>query len=302
MTTYKPLTTWVMATALSLTCGLLLAGCDRLADTGRRIDHMVGASDDKHAAPTDRPATTVNINVMPAESSAPAAPTGTAEALVGAWSVDNDLCGGEDNFVFDANGDWSGGPYLSGRWQLSGDQLTIHVNALTRDMMDQPLPPNERVAASRIATPLEWNGPDQIRVQLGSPNGPSTMNRCRIAGTADAVRPVARVADAAPVRAARLAAPRATPARPGDGYYAVFASIPAGHNVADESSAMMNRLSACGINTHIDQSDLYPGWTPGFTVVMAGPSAQREQANATVRRAAHCGITGYLKLAGPPPT
>lgn len=278
---------------MCLCAGLALAGCDRLANAGRTVDQLVDSKGD--TAPP--PPTTVNIKVLPASDGGDQSEMGTRAGLIGAWSVDNDLCGGEDNFIFDANGDWSGGPWSSGRWQSDGQTLTINIDAVTQDMMGRPLPAAERMAATRLSTSLEWNGPDQIRVQLGSPNGPSTMNRCRTAGVVRAVRPSDRADDAQPDIARHDAPPAGAPAPvSGGGYYAVFASIPVGRSAADATGAMTSRLSSCGIAAHIDRSDRYPGWTPGLEVVMTGPFRQRAEAIASLSRAAGCGITGYLKV------
>lgn len=80
------------------------------------------------------------------------------------------------------------------------------------------------------------------------------------------------------------------------GEYVVFSSIEDKRNGAnDEALQLLDQVYACRIHGSINHSSGFPGWSPGYVIVIGGPYRNSATADAALARARQCGLDGYRR-------
>ena len=135
----------------------------------------------------------------------------------------------------------------------------------------------------------------------------------RDGGTSDAEAVEAEVIEAAPPTDAAKPIPPpidqpapqpmapitvAEPARPNvtGRYYNIYASLDDGsRNIDRQAQGFVDRLAQCGIGSVVSHSSQYPGWRPGYVVVLSGPYATTLDSDSDLGTARGCGLAAYRR-------
>lgn len=138
--------------------------------------------------------------------------------------------------------------------------------------------------------------PGDAQEPPASPDTPVTSQEVEVDEKAEIVAPPAPVFRPVPEREASLAPIEPDGIAGESGEYIVFASIEdkrAGAN--DEAMQMLNRVYACRIHGSINHSSGFPGWRPGYVIVIAGPYRRTAKADEALARGRRCGLDGYRR-------
>ncbi len=79
-------------------------------------------------------------------------------------------------------------------------------------------------------------------------------------------------------------------------FYNIYASLDDGsQNIDRQAQGYVDSLAQCGIGSFVNHSSQYPGWRPGYVVVLSGPYATTLDSDSDLGTARGCGLAAYRR-------